>query len=187
MAEKTAAISAGLSWLSRAGPAEGRRLLIGCELDDGNSDDAVPIIGLEWDATATPLALLLAGGGRKLFRQVTSGAVIDARPGAPLIAAIEAARTPAELAERAERRELVRSGVNPDRLGSADDCRAVLALCRSIADRRLPPAEVRQAAYLALRAGEDADKARSGARLFRAVFTQRTGALHWGRSSRSCR
>ncbi len=170
MAEKTAAMAAALSWLARVGPAEGRRLLIGCELDDGESADTVPIVGLEWGAGAAPLALLLEGGGRKLFKQVAGGAVVDGRPGAPLVAAIEAARTPAELAERAERRELVQAGVNPDRLGGTENRRAILALCRRIAAGSLPSAEVRRAAYLALRAGGDAEKARSGARLFREVF-----------------
>jgi len=163
-------MEAVLSWLSRVGPEEGRRLLIGCALDDGDSADAVPIVGVEWGSGATPLALSLEAGGRKLFRQVAGGAVVDGRPGAPLIAAIEAARTPAELAERVERRELVQAGVNPDRLDGAVDRRAVMALCRCLAARNVPPAEVRRAAYLALRAGEDAEKARSGARLFRAVF-----------------
>lgn len=110
-------MGAVLSWLSRAGTVEGRRLLIGCALDDGVNTDTVPIVGLEWGVGGAPLALLLEGGGRKLFRQVADGAVVDARPGAPLVAAIEAARTPAELAERGERRELVQAGVNPDRLG----------------------------------------------------------------------
>jgi hypothetical protein len=163
-------MGAVLSWLSRAGTVEGRRLLIGCALDDGVNTDTVPIVGLEWGVGGAPLALLLEGGGRKLFRQVADGAVVDARPGAPLVAAIEAARTPAELAERGERRELVQAGVNPDRLGSTEDRRAVLALCPNLAARRVPPAEVRRAAHLALRAGGQAENARSGARLFREVF-----------------
>ncbi len=166
MAEKTAGMGTVLAWLSRVGPEAGRRLLIGCALDDGKSDNALPIVGLEWGAEAAPLALLLEGGGRKLFRQVAGGAVVDARPGTPLIAAIAAARTPAELAERAERRELVQAGVNPDRLGGTEDRRAVLALCRCLAIRSLPPPEVRRTAYLALRAGGQLENARTGARLF---------------------
>jgi hypothetical protein len=168
--EKTAAIGAVLSWLPRVGPDEGQRLLIGCALDDGDSADAVPIVGLDWGVGTAPLALLLEGGQRKLFRQVAGGVVVDARPGAPLLAAIEAARTPAELAEKAERRELVQAGVNPDRLSGSEDRRAVVALCRCLAAKSLPSAEIRRTAYLALRAGGDAEKARSGARLFRAVF-----------------
>ncbi len=170
MTEKTVAMGAVLAWLGRVGPEEGRRLLAGCALDDGESEDALPIAGLEWGPGSAPLALLLEGGGRKLFRQVAGGVVVDARPGAPLVAAIEAARTPGELAELAERRELVRAGVNPDSLGSTEDRRAVLALHRSLADGSVPPAEVRRAAYLALRAGGRAETGRWGARLFREVF-----------------
>ncbi|HTB48072.1 MAG TPA: hypothetical protein VK741_30930 [Acetobacteraceae bacterium] len=170
MTEKTVAMEAVLAWLGRVRPEEGRRLLAGCALDDGESEDALPIAGLEWGPGAAPLALLLEGGGRKLFPQVAGGVVVDARPGAPLVAAIEAARTPGELAELAERRELVRAGVNPDSLGSTEDRRAVLALHRSLAAGRVPPAEVRRAAYLALRAGGRAETGRWGARLFREVF-----------------
>jgi hypothetical protein len=170
MTEQTVAMGVALAWLSRVGPDEARRLLVGCALDDGESEDALPIVGLEWGLGSAPLALLLEGGGRKLFRQVAGGAVVDARPGAPLVAAIEAARTPGELAELAERRVLVRSGVNPDSLGSTEDRRAVLALYRSLAAGSVPPAEVRRAAYLALRAGGRAETGRWGARLFREVF-----------------
>ncbi len=169
--EKTVAMGAVVSWLSRVGRAAGQRLLIGCALDDGESEDTIAIIGLEWGAGAAPLALLLEGGGRRLFRQVAGGVVVDARPGAPLVAAVDAARTPAELAERAERRELVKAGVNPDRLGGTEDRRAVLALCRQLAARSPPSTEVRRAAYLALRAGGQAENARAGARLFRLAFT----------------
>jgi len=170
VAEKTAAMGSVVAWLSRVGPQEGQRLLIGCALDDGESDDTVPIVGLDWGPGATPLALLLEGGARRLFRQVAGGVVVDARPGAPLVAAIEMARTPAELAERAERRELVQAGVNPDKLASAEHRRAVLALGRQVATGSLPAPELRRAAYLALRAGGQAENARAGARMFRDVF-----------------
>jgi hypothetical protein len=170
VAEKTVAMAAVLAWLSRVGPEEGQRLLIGCELDDGESDDTLPIVGIERSAAGAPVALLLEDSGRKPFRQLAGGAVVDARPGAPLVTAIEAARTPAELAERTERGELVKAGINPDRLGSAEDRRAVLALCRTLAGWLLPTLEIRRAAYLALRAGGQAENARAGARLFREVF-----------------
>ena len=65
-----------VAWLSRVGPQEGQRLLIGCALDDGESDDTVPIVGLDWGPGATPLALLLEGGARRLFRQVAGGVVV---------------------------------------------------------------------------------------------------------------
>ena len=83
MTEKTVAMEAVLAWLGRMGPEEGRRLLAGCALDDGESEDALPIAGLEWGPGAAPLALLLEGGGRKLFPQVAGGVVVDALPGLP--------------------------------------------------------------------------------------------------------
>ena len=60
--------------------------------------------------------LVLENGRRVPLRTVMHGAIVDNRPGGPLLAAWRASRTPADQRETAERAELVRRGVNPDRL-----------------------------------------------------------------------
>jgi hypothetical protein len=76
--------------------------------------------------------------------------VLDARPGHPLAGAIEASRTPAEALERAERAELGRFAIDPDRLGSVQARRAVLAVLRETQTGGMPGRADRHAFYAAL-------------------------------------
>jgi hypothetical protein len=87
-------------------------VLIGCGLDDGRTDDLAMIA----DADVSDRVLVLENGRRAPLRTVMHGAIVDNRPGGPLLAAWRASRTPADQRETAERAELVRRGVNPDRL-----------------------------------------------------------------------
>lgn len=75
-----------LVWLSRVGDEEARTL-IGCQLDDGESDDAIEITGID----ETRQVITLRTGRRRALRTLLSGAIIDARPGLPLRAAIATA------------------------------------------------------------------------------------------------
>jgi hypothetical protein len=148
--------------ISRVGPDEGRRLVVGCALDDGTSLETVPIVGLDW-----PAALLLAGGRRGLFARLRGGLVVDERPGAPLLTAVETTRSPAELVEQDERHILVQAGVDVDKLGGPDGRRAVSTMLANLTARLAPSYEVRHASYLALRTAADQRQARVAAGLFR--------------------
>jgi hypothetical protein len=170
--------------LSRIAAEEAVDLLVGCELDDDTSDRLAPIIALDRERNA----VVVAGGRRVPMARVRDGVVVDSRPDAPLRRAVLASRTPAEQQERAERAALGRVGVDPDRLASPADRRAVLALVRSIETGTLPNYQSRHAGYLALGATADAGLARFGARLF-ATLAERYAAvgtipddLHWRRT-----
>jgi len=116
-----------LRWITQADASAIPALLAGCALDDGDSDDVTPIA----DIAVADRALLLANGRRVPLRAVLDGAIIDPRPGSPLLAAYAAARSPAEHREVAERAALRRLGVDPDRLASAADRHTVLAFLRT--------------------------------------------------------
>jgi hypothetical protein len=172
-----------LVWLSRVGADEGH-LLAGCALDDGTSDEAVPIVALD----AERKAVTLEGGRRLLLAGVRHGEIIDPRPDAPLVSAIAAQWTPAERLEREERAELAHAGIDADRLASAEDRRAVLAFLRMMAAGELPGAEERHRFYLALSATGEPGLARIGARML-AELAERFAAggsvpddLYWRRA-----
>jgi hypothetical protein len=116
-----------LRWMTRAEADELRPLLINCGLDDGLSDDLMPIS----DVDTSDRILVLAGGRRVPLRTVLQGAIVDNRPGWPLLAAYAASRTPAEQQEAADRSALRRLGIDPDRLGSAQERRVVLTFLRA--------------------------------------------------------
>jgi hypothetical protein len=171
-----------LSWLDRgAAPDEARALLVGCSLDDDSGLDAVAIV----DVDVARRALILQTGRRLLLKAARDGLVLDARPGAPLAAAVQAARSPADIRDRAERAELARAGIAAERLASHDDRRIVLRVLRMLASAELPDGGLRHAFYMALRAGADPGVARVGARFFAdmlAMFSARGAApedLHW--------
>jgi len=150
-----------LVWLSRVGADEGQRLLVGCALDDGTSDEAVPIVALD----AERKGVTLQGGRRLLLAGVRDGEIIDPRPDAPLVGAIAAQWTPAELMERQERAELAHAGIDADRLASGEDRQAALAFLRMTAAGELPGPEERHRFYLALSATGETGLARIGARV----------------------
>ena len=116
-----------LRWITQADASAIQTLVSGCALDDGGSDAVTPIT----DIAVADRALLLADGRRVPLRGVLDGAIIDPRPGSPLLAAYAAARSPAENREAAERTALRRLGVDPDRLASAADRHTVLAFLRT--------------------------------------------------------
>lgn len=183
-AESTAPVPDVLIWLSRVGAQDAARLLIGCALDDGDSDEAIPIVALD----AERKVVTLQGGRRVLLRAVRAGEVVDCRPDAPLVQAIANQWSAAERLEREENAELARAGIAVGRLASGEDRRAALAFLRKTARGELPGYGERHGFYLALRAGGDAGLARLGARMF-AQLAERfeaTGGvpddLHWRRA-----
>ncbi len=182
--EATVPVRDVLVWLSRVGDDEARRLLVGCSLDDGSSDEAVPIIALDTERKA----VTLDGGRRLLLAGARDGAVIDPRPDAPLVSAVAAQWTAAERIDREQRAKLAQAGIDADRLASAEDRRAVLAFLRRMAADELPDPEERRQFYLALSASGEPGLARIGARIL-AQLAERfavTGSvpddLYWRRS-----
>ena len=102
-----------------------------------------------------------------LFRKVAREASLtDARPGWPLLAAFEGARTPTERAADEDRGVLAAARIREEWLRSAADRQALASFLRELEQRRLPPAAARHAAYLAFRSGE-VELARVGAQLMR--------------------
>ena len=173
-----------LVWLSRVGAEEGQRLLVGCALDDGTSDEAVPIVALD----AERKAVTLEGGRRLLLAGARDGEIVDPRPEAPLVSAIAAKWTPAERAERQERAELAHAGIDADRLASGEDRRVVLAFLRMMAAGELPGSDERHRFYLALSATGESGLARIGARVLAELAEQFAAAggvpddLYWRRT-----
>jgi hypothetical protein len=149
-------------WLSRIPPHKDTEVLVGCDLDDGDSDQLVPILGIDRERNA----LVVAGGRRVPLTRVRAGAVVDSRHGAPLQQAISSSETPAERQARQDRIDLGRAGIDPDRLASPRDQQAVLALLKSEAAGTLPGSQQRHDGYMAFRATAEPPLARAGARLF---------------------
>jgi hypothetical protein len=169
LSETAVPFSEVLDWLTRTDRETAVALIAGCELDDGDSEETMPIAGLEWSDTAVPVALVLRDGRRLPMRRLAGKAqLVDSRPGAPLAAAIGAVRPPAESAEREMRGVLSRAGIDADRLRSAEARRSVAVLAWKLERGRVPSGEERRAAYLALIAGDDA-LARKGKLLFRGL------------------
>jgi hypothetical protein len=167
MSEASVPFSAVVDWVGRTDREKAIALIAGCELDDGESDETTPVAGLEWSDAATPVALVLQDGRRMALRRLAAKAqLVDSRPGAPLAAAINAARPPADPAKREMRKVLSRAGIDADRLRSATARRAVAVLAWKLERERLPSDEERRVAYLALTAGDGA-LARKGKLLFR--------------------
>jgi hypothetical protein len=173
-----------LVWLSRVGADEAHRLLVGCTLDDGNGDEAVPIVALDTERKS----VTLEGGRRLLLAGARNGEITDPRPAAPLVGAIAAQWKPDERREREERTELARAGIDTDRLPSGEDRRAALAFLRKLAAGELPSLEQRHRFYLALSAAGDPGLARVGASVFAQLAEQFTAAgnipddLYWRRT-----
>jgi hypothetical protein len=165
--ETSVLLSAVLDWLTRTDRARAESLIAGCALDDGDSDEMSPIDGFDWSGSGMPAALLLRDGRRVPVRRLGPEAlVVDSRPGAPLAAAIGAAEPPADRAAREMRKVLSRAGIDADRLRSREARRAVAVLAWKLERGRVASGEERQAAYMALIAGDDA-LARRGKLMFR--------------------
>lgn len=167
MSETPVPFSAVLDWATRTDREMADALIVGCDLDDGDSEETIPITGVEWSDTGPPVALVLRDGRRlPVPRLAGKGQLVDSRPGAPLAAAVDAARPPADAAEREMRKVLRRAGIDPDRLRSPAARRAVAVLAWKLERGRVPSDEERRSAYLGLTAGDDA-LARRGKLLFR--------------------
>ena len=145
--EATVSIQALLPWIRRHDAGAVTEALVGCELDDGSSPDLVRIDGVLSGA----MMIVVEGGRRVNFRQVSQGAVVDRRPGHPLLAAIEGAKTPAERQEAQLRLELLKRRVDPDTIGSATEREQVLAFLRSSEDGELPAEPALRAVYDAMK------------------------------------
>ena len=93
MSEASVALSAVLEWVLRTDRETAVALIVGCDLDDGEANLAIPIAGLDWSDAAQPVAFVLDDGRRLPVRRlVASARVVDGRPGAPLVAAVDATR-----------------------------------------------------------------------------------------------
>jgi hypothetical protein len=173
-----------LVWLSRVDADAASRLLVGCALDDGSGDEAVPIVALD----AERKAVTLEGGRRLLLAGARDGEIVDPRPDAPLGSVIAAQWTPDERRERQELAELAQAGIDADQLASGDDRRAVLAVLRAMAAGTLPDPEQRRRFYAALSAAGEPRLARTGAHLLEQLAEQFRVAgtvpddLYWGRT-----
>lgn len=170
-----------LRWLAKGAPADARELLVGCSLDDGDSEDVTPIVGFDVDRTVVELR----GGRRVPLAAVRNGVIVETRLGAPLASAVASAITPQERQEREESAELGRAGIVAEKLASPADRRAALTLLRSIERSELPDRQKRDGFYIAVRAGDDPGLARVGARVFRLLLSRFAAAgripddLHW--------
>ncbi len=78
MSEASVAFSAVLEWLAHADRRTAVALIAGCELDDGDSDQAVPVAALEWPDAGLPVALLREA--EKAFRVARASAPEDIAP-----------------------------------------------------------------------------------------------------------
>ena len=166
MAETSVPVSAVLDWLKRTDRETAAGLIAGCDLDDGDSDETIAVAGLDWSDAGTPVALVLQDGRRLPVRRLAAKAhLVDSRPGAPLAAALNADRPPVDPAETEMRKVLRRAGIDADGLRSAAARRAVAVLAWKLERGRVPSGEERQAAYMALIAGDDA-LARRGKLMF---------------------
>ena len=144
-----------LGWIARTGRETAEALIVGSELDDGDSDQAVLIAGLEWSGADQPVAFVLADGRREPMRRLVANAqLVDARPGAPLVTAVAAARSPAEARDIEMRRVLSASGIDADRLRSPEARRAVAVFAWRLERGRIPSPDERHAAYMAFIGGD---------------------------------
>ena len=163
--EATLPVADLLRWMTRADPEQLRALIVGCELDDGESDDVVAIA----DVNVADRVLVLAGGRRVALRTVLQGVIVDPRSGSPLLAAYAQSRTPAEQQEAADRAGLRSRGVDPDRLGSPSDRRIVLTFLRASEGKAAVSELALAAFYDAMKRSADAALYRRAAAALRAV------------------
>jgi len=170
-AEASLPVADLLRWITQADPETVQSLLAGCLLDDGDSNAVIAISGV----IVSDRALLLADGRRVLLRKVPDGAIVDPRPGAPLLAAYADARSPAEQAEGVERSALRRLGVDPDRLGSAADRHAVLIFLRAQETGETIAEPALAAFYEAMKRSPDAAMHRRAAAALRTLAGDRHG------------
>jgi len=181
MDECTIDVTKVLVWLSRVGNDEARTL-IGCLLDDGESDDVIAITALD----ETRRVITLSTGRRRALRTLLNGAIIDARPGTPLRAAIAGATTPADRRADAVGQALRQAGIDPSKLGSDAARGAVLKMLQLRNTDALPGEDVRHGFYISIRESQDSGLARIAASIVAQLMSryERAGAgvpedLHW--------
>ncbi len=148
-----------LVWLSRADPEQVPPLLVGCGLDDGRSEALYPIE----DVIAASAVVILGSGRRVALRGVLDGAVVDKRPGHPLLMAVEGDRTPAERRDTEICNELLRRKMVPGELGSAADREQVLRFLVQAERGECPSEPALRAFYAAMKPAATADKHRRAA------------------------
>ena len=133
-AEASVPVNVLLPWLGWIDRDEVARLLTGCELDDGHSDEFLPIES--YDGAAATVTLV--GGRRLSLRRVSNGAIVDRRPGWPLLAAIEGAKTPLERREAQVQKQLRLRRLDPNSFRSAEDREQVLGFLELVEKGGVP-------------------------------------------------
>ena len=158
-AEASVPISTLLSRLGRLDADALGRLLVGCELDDGEADDLLPIVG--FDSASSHLTI---DGGRRInLRSVAGGLIVDNRPGSPLLTLVARAQTSAEQREEQVRAELRRRRVEPETLGSTSERSQVLQFLTLIEEGQIPTEAALGAFYDAMKPAASAAKHRRAA------------------------
>ena len=165
-AEASVPVNVLLPWLGWIDRDEVARLLTGCELDDGDSNEFLPIES--YDGVAATVTLV--GGRRLSLRRVSNGAIVDRRPGWPLLAAIEGAKTPLERREAQVQKQLRLRRVDPNSLRSAEDREQVLGFLELVEKGELPAEPALRAFTEAMKPAASAAKHRRAAQALRAVM-----------------
>jgi len=184
--EEEVAVGDVLTWLSRTDEARARLVVIGCALDNGVDDEPLRIKDLDFEHRA----VVLANGRRAALRGLPDAILLDARPGAPLAAAVESCWSPEERRSREVDKKLRTAKIDPARLRSPEDRERVLAFLNAVHAGDAPSASRTRAFYDALSFGNDPGLARVGARALddMAGTISKTGgrppdSLHWQRAS----
>lgn len=168
--ERTVTLTAVLQWLERTDRREALRVLVGLFLDDGNAEEAFQIRDIVWDKEGRARSAIIADGRTIPLR--SAAAIIDA-PDARLTAAVEAAISPGERAQRDRKRALGQKMVAlgfTEPFASDEDAGHVLALAEDVSAGVPSTWQKRQDAYLAITRGERKTVCRAGAQLFRRLM-----------------
>jgi hypothetical protein len=119
-------------WLVNVPLSDAASVLIGCELDDGEADELLPIVGVNAERKCLVVEL---GYKRKHvpLRNLREGMVVDDRPGTPLRHEIDASKTPAQQQLENAQHRLREFNINPAKIGNSDD---VYVICDALEDYR---------------------------------------------------
>ena len=117
-----------LNWLNLVEPEFASTIIVGCGLDDGESDKLLPIISLDMDINSLNCSI---DGETKRFPigALRSLSIVDQRPNAPLREAINCATTPAEQELDSARDFLKSKGIKAHKIVNSDD---VLELVQTV-------------------------------------------------------
>jgi len=166
MFEASVSVDAIRGWLSRTDPGEAAQILIGCQLDDGKSDELVDIQNVDVAAEI----LIVSEGRRVRLRTVTGGMVIDSRPGHPLVTAIDSAKTPGERREAEMDAELRRRRMDPNGFRSSAEREQVLGFLVMVENGQLPSESALREFYEAMKPAASPAKHRRAAEALQALM-----------------